>query len=577
MQQGMPEQMASPRKSNKLTWILAGCVIPILLIVCCVVGIALVYLVSPSTLEPALALLGLSGKAQAATYAPVQAPLFVSMDIDLKQVANAQRIASLYEKSTQAQSSTSDFKRQFRDSSGCDFDLDIMPWIGTDVAVFLTDDANLNATASTSRGTPAPPPNLVIAVGTRDAAKAQAAMQKCALNKSTKSEETYKGNKISVYESGGAMAVVGKYVLLASTTTALHASIDASRSDIKSLDENVDYTNMLARLQPSRTATAYMQFSPFVAAAARSSTGIQPQTLSQLEAYKTLGASLSFEATGIRMDFVLSYDSAKLSECTRQLMQQPANPNQAIKAMPANTMMFLSASNFKSTWDCTLSQLDATSRKQMQDSLTSAGKQLGIDIDADVFSWLTGEYGIVVTPAQPLSPGAPGVGGYLLVETKDQNLVNTKMTKIAGALGKQGLTFKDQNVKGLTMKTFSLGAPNDPTAPVAGYGTVGNFLILGGPLDVLGAAVDAPKNPLANDATFLATQKILPAKNSGYFYANMSALDKLFLDSQTGTQRSTYQQEAQPWLKPIKGIGWAAEVGKPDVTSGTLFVYIPGE
>ena len=580
MQQPMPVQ---PKSSNKLGWLLVGCLVPVLLILCCVVGGFLVYLLSPSTIEPVLALLGLATKAQAAAYAPAQSPIFMAMDIDLTQVVNAQRIFGIYQKNTQAQSSMTDFKTQFKTSTGCDFDTDIASWWGPDAALFFTDNANLSASTATSSSatelrTVTPRPNMVIAVATRDVAKSQTAIQKCrtSTSQAPSTEETYKGNKITNYDSVS-VAVVGKYLLLATTPTAMHAAIDASRGDVKSLSQDANYTKAVAGLMPSRVATVYVQIAPLVAAMQQTSTGIQPQTLAQFDAYQYAAASLSFETNGIRMDAIGAFDPTKLPDCTKQLLQQAGVPNQSLKAAPADSIAFISGNNIKGVWDCTLAQLDPTSQKQMQDSFTSLNNQMGIDLSADVLSWLTGEYALVITNAKPISSGLPGVGMYALIEAKDQNLVNTKMTKIAGAIGKQGLAFKDQTIKGVAMKTVTLGASNDPTAPAIGYGMLGNFLVIGGPTDALNAAVDASKNPLASDSTFQAVQKVLPAKNNGYFYSNMSGIDKLISGALSGTQLTNYQQDMQPWLKPIKAVGSATAVGTTNSTSGTLFIYIPGE
>jgi hypothetical protein len=304
---------------------------------------------------------------------------------------------------------------------------------------------------------------------------------------------------------------------------------------------------------------------------------VQPLALDQLKAYQTLGGSLGFTENGARLDTVVTYNAAKLPECMRQLMQQPANANQALKVVPANSLFFASGTNVKGTWDCSLSQMDATTKKQMQDAFTSLKQQMGVDLEADLLSWLTGEFALAVTPAQPLTKGMPGLGVLVLAEAKDKNLVTAKTEKMAGALGPLGLQFQEQKIKGVSMKVGKFGAPTDPTAPTIGYGFVDSFFLLGGPLDALNSAVDASKNPLANDSTFKAVQAALPAKNSGYFYASVSGLEKLIYDNLTGKDRTTYQKDVQPWLKPIKAIGWAAESGRTDMASASVFVYIQGD
>lgn len=559
------------RKSGGMNWMVVGCGVIALLLICCVLVAGLAYF--SGAVQPLLAMLGLAGKAQAAAFAPAGSPFFMAVDLDLQQAANFKKVWSVYEKSAQTQTSLNDFKKQFQDSTGCDFDRDVATWWGPDAAIFLTDASNLD----TLSRSPTAPPNFVVALGARDQAKAAAALQKCSKDKPT-SEETYQGNKISVYDSGSATAVVQNYVLLAGSTDAMHAAIDASSGGgSASLAQSANFKNVVARLPASRVATFYVDVYPLVMAYSQSQSGIQPQTFSQLEAYQAMGGSMAFTEDGLRIDMAMALNKDKLPECTKQLMQQPANVNQALKAVPSNSYALASGSNLKGVWDCTLSQMDPTAKKQMQDALASVKQQMGVDLDADLMSWLTGEYALAVTPGKPLYPGQPGLGVLLLIEAKDQGLVNSKMGKITSALAKQGLVLKDQKVKGISMKVGTLGAPGDPNAPGFGYGFLDSFLVIGGPLDALSSAVDASKSSLADDSTFKAVQAVLPAKNSGYVYVSVSGIEKLISGSLSGKDRATYQKDMQPWLKPVKAIGLASESGRTDVTVASMFVYIRGD
>jgi hypothetical protein len=574
MEQSVSAQSA--RQSGKLPWgIVIGCGAVLVICACLVLAVEVAYFTGG--LQPVLAMLGLAGKAQAATLAPANAPFFMAMELDLQQAPNFTKVWSIYDKSAQARASMDDFRKQFRDSTGCDFDADVAPWWGPDAAIFLTDASNLNP-APTARGATPPSPNFVAAIGTRDQAKAAAALQKCTLKDPATSQETYKNTQVKIYKSGAASAIVANYVLLASTTTAMHAALDASSAGgAATLAQNAKFKDALARLPANRAGTIYADMVPLMKAYTQAQVGIQPQALTQLEAYQTMGGSVAFAENGMRLDVTMTFDPAKLPACTKQLLQQPPNANQALKAAPANAYLFVAGSNVKGAWECGLTQMDAATKKQMQDMTDMLKKQMGVDLDADVFSWLIGEIAFVVTPAQPLSKGMPGVGILALVEAKDPNLVNSKMVKITGSLGGQGLTFKDQNVKGVPMKVASLGMPGAPGAPSIGYGMIGNFLVIGGPLDALESAVDAPKNPLANDATFRAVQATLPAKNSGYYYVNVAGIEKAVVEMLSGRDLANYQEDVQPWLKPVKAIGLAAESGKTDVTGATLFVYIRGD
>lgn len=560
---------ASPKPGGNKT-IFIGCAILIVL-ACVCIGIwgAVVWVMGPDTV---LAFVGLGTKAQATKFAPANAPFFMSVDVEFQQAANFQKVWSAFDASPRTKQNTDDFKKQFRDQFNCDFDADIMPWAGPDVALFFTDLKNLTPSASASRAG-STTPNILIAVGARDQAKANAALQKCVPRNQTARTETYKNFSLKVYNET-AIALVANYVLVGSSVDALKTAIDTQAGGA-SLANNAKYKNAVSNLPANRTATFYADIAPLAKTYWDAQPGIQPQLLTQLDAYQAMAGSLAFVENGIKLDTTFTFDPAKLPECTRNLIKQQSAPSKVLNTLPANTTAVVAATNWKDTWNCSVNMMDATSRKQMQDSFDQIKRQTGIDINTDVFEWITGEYALAVTPAKPVTSNAPGIGILLLVEAKDQSGLAAKMDKVTSALAKQGMPpLKDQTLKGVTFKTASLGSPNDRNAPSAGYGFISGFLLLGGPLDALETTVDASNNPLTKDAMYATVQTTLNKKNSNVFYVNMNSVQTTIASTMTGSARTNYENQVLPWLKPIKAIGVAGEMTKPEVSSSTVFVYI---
>lgn len=576
MQQPVQVQKKS---SGAGKWLLGGCGVLVVLLVCCIAVGAVVYVsgAAQPVVQPLMALLGLASKAQAAALAPAESPMFMSVDIDLKQAVNFQRIANIYQSQTGSQKSLDDIRKQFNDNLGCDFDTDIASWWGPDMAVFLTDATGLSSPTSfsSSKASSSAQPNLVVAIGARDKAKAEAALQKCSKVK-TKSTETYKGTQVNIYDSGAA-AVFKNYMMIGTTKDALYAAIDTYNGDRKSsLADNADYKDALAKLPENRVATFYMTTEQIFKAYADSLTGITPQGLDQIMAYKAMAGSLSFVDNGVRMDVAMTYDTAKMADCTKQLLQT-SNPGKVLNAIPGDSYVAISGANIKGVWDCTLSQMDATTRKQMQTSLDQTSQQFGIDINADLLSWMTGEYGLAVTPSKTAIPGMPSIGALLLFDGKDQSVINTKMDKMNVVFSLAGAKFKDQDVKGKKMKVATTGTGS--SAVTLGYGFTDNYFVFGLPLDALELAADASKNPLATQDNFTKVKAVLPSSNTGYYYVNVAGIDKLVQSLVSGKDKTTYQSDIQPWLKPIKAVGLSMGTGSTTspVVTVTMFAYIPGE
>ena len=194
-----------------------------------------------------------------------------------------------------------------------------------------------------------------------------------------------------------------------------------------------------------------------------------------IDAISGVALSLGFTDDGIRLDGVLAYDLTKLSDPAKKLFTVPANPNKTLDVLPESTLAAISGQNLKLYWDFYTAAIgqDAQAKKQFDQSLQGIKTQTGIDIDADVFAWMTGEYALSVVPAKPLTaagPSAPPVGLMLLIEAKDTALAKEKMTKISGALTKQGLTFSTKKVNGADMQVV---AGMEAQGITAGYGLSG--------------------------------------------------------------------------------------------------------
>lgn len=560
-------------KSGGSKTVLIGCVIlAVLLLVCLAVWASVFVMMGPDNV---LALLGLAPKAQAAMFAPANTPLFIAVNVDVQQAVNAQKVLSAFESTPRTTQATNDSKKQFRDNVGCDFDTDIAPWWGPEVALFLTDMEGIATSPSSNRSAPTPTPNLVVAIGSHDQAKANAAIQKCVPKDQTAKTETYKNVNLKIYKDF-VVGTVANYVLVSTTTKAMYAAIDAHANNANSLANLSKFKTTTANLPANRTATYYVDIAPMLKSTFTSQTSVQPQqVLAQLEAYQALAGSVAFVENGIKVDAVVTFDSAKMPECTRNLLKQQTAPTAVLNALPANTIGVFTARDWKGSWECSISAMDATSRKQVQDSFDMFPKMYGFDLSADVLSWMTGEYAVVVTSAKPIANNLPGLGVFMLVEAKDQSGISAKLDKIVAALAKQGVpALKEQTIKGTTMKTTKLGAPNDATAPAAGYGFANGFLVLGGPTDALEAAVDAPNNPLSKDPTFVTVQNGIGKKNGGLFYLNIASAQSIYANALSGRERATFESDVLPFIRPIKAMGFSSEMGKDDMATSTAFIYI---
>lgn len=564
-------------KNSRLPWILAGIIG--LLVVCMGVVAVVAFLFRDQLLE----LVGL-GKAQSAMIAPADTAIYMALNLDLTQAADAKRILDIYQKVAPVQSNQTDYKKQFADSTGLDFDQDVASWAGPEVGLIFTDIRGL---APDAFSTGSALPKFAVTIGTRDRNKSDAALKKLYEKLKSKdtslSQDTYKGTALTVLQQPESsnpayVATVRNFVVLASSLDSMHAVVDANAAGgARVLANNPKFKDVLAKLPSSRFGTLYLPYD-VVRQIQSLSPGVTAQTLGGIEAADTLAASLGFTNDGVRVDYALTYDQTKLTDTYKKVLSRAPNANRGLKAVGAGTLMYASGADLKGTWEATLDGMDPATKAQAQKSIVAFEEQIGFNVNDDLLSWLTGEYAIAVVPAKPVAESAPGIGVLALVEVADKNLVDGKLSKIGDALLRSGMVFQQETINGVPMHTMQLGATTD--SPTAGYGFIGNFLVLGGPRDALISAVDAPKNALADDPLFKRVQARLPSPNLGYYYLNVTAIQSLLeqMSGQFGPafggSGSPYETTVKPLLQPIKAVGAAGQNSSTQLTSGTIFVLV---
>lgn len=564
----------APNKS-RLPWILAG--IAGLIVVCLGIVAVVAFLFRDQLLD----LVGL-GKAQSAMIAPANTAMYMALDLDLTQAADAKRILDIYQQAAPVRSGQTDYKKQFADETGLDFDQDVAPWAGPEVGLFFTDLQGLSPSAFPTDSTVA---KLAVTIGTRDKSKSDAALKKLFDKFKSKGDtvtgDTYKNTPLTVIQpsrwGSTYVATVRNFVVLASSLDSMHAVVDANAAGgAATLANNPKFKDVLAKLPSSRFGTLYLPYN-VVREIQSLSPGVTAQTFGGLEAADTFAASLGFTSDGVRLDYALTFDQTKLTDTYKKLLSRPPNANRGLKAVGANTLLYASGADLKGTWDATLEGMDPAAREQAQKSIIAMEEQIGFNVNDDLLSWLTGEYAIAVVPAKPITASAPGIGVLALIEVADKNLVDGKLSKISDALLRNGMVFQQETVNGVPMHTMQLGEGTD--SPTAGYGFIGNFLVLGGPRDALSSAVDAPKNALADDPLFKRVQARLPSQNSGLYYLNVTGMQSLLeqMVGQGGTgfgSANSYETTVKPLLQPIQAVGGAGQNSGTQLTSGTIFVLV---
>jgi hypothetical protein len=365
-------------------------------------------------------------------------------------------------------------------------------------------------------------------------------------------------------------------VLLGSSTDAIKKAIDTKQAGAQSsVQTTANYKTIVAKLPKDRALTLVGDLAALVKSAASAAT---TTAASQgLEAFSGLGVSLGFTEDGVRIDTVVTYDPTKLTDTTRAILtaSQP-NPGKVLDQLPATSLAVVAGQNLKQGWDYYVAAVaqDAQGKKQFDQSLADIKTQTGIDVAADVFSWMTGEFALSVVPAKPLKAlgtTAPSAGLILSIEAKDVATVKSKLDKIAQALSKQGLVFTPKKVSTADMQVVK---GMEAQGITAGYGIVDNYVVIGSADDVLTVAVDGKKEPISKDAEFKINTKVFPQPQSGLIFVSIPRVVDIVKGTLSGKSLTDFQKDVEPALASFKSLSVGSGVVSDNSQTSVIFLHV---
>jgi hypothetical protein len=575
--------------SGSRNWLLIGGISCFALFVCiCLVVIGALLLISDETVAQIRQLAGLQTEARAIDYVPASAPLYVVVNPNFTQLANAKKIWDLFANNPEYKKRFEEAQKRAMTDTDFNFERDVRPWVGAEVAIALMDLTGVQQAFGSSPSS-APTPNLVIMAPTRDKAKSDAALadirKRVESKGTTFSEEKYKDTTLVVGKSKGSTSVYATYqgqVLLGTTTDAIKKAIDTKAGgDTLSLKNTAQYKTVAEKLPKDRAAMLYTDIAAFskalTTAAPRTSTPTPFANLNMYEGFLGFGLSLSFAEEGVRFDHVSTYDKTKMLDLQKKAIAlQKANAGKVLELMPATTIMGGGAQDLKGYWELIneIFKQDPQMSKQLEQGLSDIKKQTGIDVSEDIFSWMTGEYGISLMPAKPvraMGSTAPAAGFALLIEAKDPALVKGKLDKLTQAFAKQKMTFTTKKVGDVDMQIVK---ELEREGITAGYGFVNNYVVIASADDAFGAVVDSKKSPLSADAEYQKVVKQLPQPYTGVVFASIPRIIALIKPLLSQRELTTFQKETEPLLQPFKSIIAGAAVPQDNLQTGVLFIHI---
>ncbi|MDC0835985.1 Putrescine ABC transporter putrescine-binding protein PotF [Geitlerinema sp. FC II] len=253
-------------------------------------------------------------------------------------------------------------------------------------------------------------------------------------------ERTYKGITVRERQDNGssyAIAILDRRFLLAATdTSAIDRAIDAYKGN-SSIVSTPGYNRAWETLDATDPNAANLFVNVPQALKAVSETSTRPVESEALERVETQGVAIAvnLENDGIRFKG-LSW-LAPNSETTFD--PERNQPPTTVDRLPAETVLVVAGSNLKQLWQDYLQNARANALLPLDAAwLRSALQQtVGIDLEAEVLSWMTGEFALALVPATDTTDATFPGALVLMAQAGDRRAADLFFDKIDRAVAEE--------------------------------------------------------------------------------------------------------------------------------------------
>jgi hypothetical protein len=325
---------------------------------------------------------------------------------------------------------------RFLGQIGVDYEADVRPWIGNQVALAARPGATL-----------ADPARWLLLVSVKDPQEADTALDRIAAGRGlTGTPGSHQGVEIAVAD-GAAWALLEDLLIVAPDAPTLTAALDAELGRAPSLADDASYLAAMRRLPADHLASAYVELGGIAESA-----GVDDQ----IQGYSTVSAALLVEPSGLHLRAVAPFDVAAAPTDAREAFALASEPSGLADWMPpetqASAVFFRLAQSFDVAERALAGQPGA---QQITDALSQlralAAFGLGINLDADLLPLFDSETALALTG---LTEAAPS--GQLLLRPADPDAGEAALDRMRQAIVAHGGAATDRDANGTTVTTIEI-------------------------------------------------------------------------------------------------------------------------
>jgi hypothetical protein len=554
---------------------------------------------------------------------PPNTMLYFSLNTQANQLPNFNAVAEAWKDSKEAKMVASGLELAFS-QTGLSWADDIQPWLGERVAVGIVDLGGMDQTQGSDAKYRAP--SFAIAVQTKDRTKSDAVLGTLLkqMSKSTGGSietETYRDIPITYLKSAnaampetGAVATINDVIVLTMNSDQMKAAINAAL-DGQNLATSANYKTVMSALPDQNAGAFYMDYNRYMDVVMQMTQSMQSsfdnitsnldpkqaevlkqqrarqeaqmaQLRDMMKAMGGMGATMSYEPTGIRFDTAMQYDPAQMSAEQRQLYESALTPTSGkiFASLPASAIMAVDF-NLKGGFlnkvmnpDVLAAQFASlgVSKEEITAKLDEFQKLLGVNLQTDVIDLMNGDAGFALMTRDQQKSDAMSYSlpfeVAVLLDSSDAGKLTSSFDKVMQGLSALSPTggVKTQSLSGLPYSAIMID-----DKPVLTYGVVDGRFVIGTDSNTLLGIDNADQASLANDATFKQATGLLPGNRLNTAYLNFQPLwDLIGAQVQGTTDTGTGAGAVLNYLNHFKWVSSGAEAPANGLSHGSLHIGV---
>jgi hypothetical protein len=482
--------------------------------------------------------------------------------------------------------------------AGIDWNNDVKPWFGGQVAVFGNPNSNPGMVELDSYVAP-PPPEIVFAFTVADKAKLQATIDARSGGSQAASVD-YQGQQIKTIAQPAGMSTSGSYVitddaiLVAPTVELLKAALDVKAGQKPGLADQDFFLQQLASLHADRLATFYFDGSKQVSnlqGLTGSTEMAVPAECTRL--YSSMGSVKYVGEARAESDHIALNMRSSLPTGDNAPPVPGNGTTTLAQSMPSDTLFYLETHNLGASLGWGIKGYLAC-MSAMQASFGGPSPSTGIgandpsklfeqflDVKPEEFLNFVDDAALSVTFKDDK------VGAGMVATVDDEAVATSRVNKLLGLLNLLGSGFggssmsmniatdeSDHNGTKVTTITLSSSYPASESTPITFQVAVANGrLYLGYENFVIDALDRQASDSLSTSAKYQKGLSAAPGDNASIFYADIAAIADLAEGAMSGQEKTQYEANSKPFIDPLSFFSGVSHVDG-DITVSNGFLYV---